>query len=140
MAQQMDPAAATDEAAIRQIVRSVETGWNAGDAAAFAAPFAVDADYVVVDGKRLKGRPAIEEGHAAIYATIYKGSRIAGEIENLRFLSPEVAVVHVRWVLEYPADGEKRTTRAMNSMVMTRAEGEWSIAAFHNTPILEQGR
>ncbi len=57
----------TDEAAIRQIVQQVQDGWNAHDGKAFAAPFAPDADYVVVNGMNLKGREVIEKGHMAIF-------------------------------------------------------------------------
>jgi len=52
----------TDEAAIRQVVQQVQDGWNAHDGKAFAAPFAPDADYVVVNGTKVKGREAIREG------------------------------------------------------------------------------
>jgi uncharacterized protein (TIGR02246 family) len=41
---------------------------------AFAAPFAADADYVVVNGMKLKGRDLIEKGHMSIFLTIYKDS------------------------------------------------------------------
>lgn len=51
--------AAQDEAAIRAAVKSVEDAWNAHDGKAFAAPFAPDADYVVVNGTYIKGREVI---------------------------------------------------------------------------------
>jgi hypothetical protein len=41
-----------DEDAIRQIVQQLQDGWNAYDGKAFAAPFAENADYVVVNGQR----------------------------------------------------------------------------------------
>jgi uncharacterized protein (TIGR02246 family) len=124
-----------DETAIRQIVKSVETGWNAHDGRAFAAPFASDADYIIVNGMHIKGRDAIDKGHAGIFATIYKDSRNAATIKSLRFLRPDVAVVHVEWNLEFKANGETKKARAMNTMIMTKENGKWNIAAFHNTPV-----
>lgn len=126
---------ASDETALRAIVQRLQDGWNAGDGAAFAAPFAPDADYVVVNGSRIKGREAIERGHTAIFTTIYKGSHNVATIESIRFLRPDVAVVHVGWSLEYRAGDQTVTRRAANSLVATREKGEWSIAAFHNTPV-----
>lgn len=41
----------TDEKTIRNLIQDVENGWNNGDGDAFAAPFAEDADYVVVNGR-----------------------------------------------------------------------------------------
>jgi uncharacterized protein (TIGR02246 family) len=129
-----------DEAALKQIVQQVQDGWNAHDGKAFAAPFAADADYVVVNGMKLKGRDEIEKGHTQIFATIYKDSHNVGTVKSVRFLRPDVAVVHAEWNLEFSMGGEKRKATAMNSMVMTKDSGKWSIAAFHNTPIQPQGR
>lgn len=128
-----------DEAAIRQIVQRVQDAWNAHDAKAFAAPFAQDADYVVVNGMYIKGREAIEQGHRQIFSTIYKDSRNAATVKGVRFLRPDVAVAHVEWNLEWRVGSETKRSRAMNTMVMTKDGGKWSIAAFHNTPIQVSG-
>ncbi|MDQ3667988.1 MAG: SgcJ/EcaC family oxidoreductase [Acidobacteriota bacterium] len=130
----------TDEAAIRQVVKQVEDGWNAHDAKAFAAPFAADADYVVVNGMRATGREAIEKGHTAIFRTIYKDSLNVATVKSIRFLRPDVGVVHVEWNLAFSVAGETRKGHAMNTMVMTKEGGKWSIAAFQNTPIQAEGR
>lgn len=127
-----------DEAAIRQIVRQVQDGWNAHDGRAFAAPFAADADYVVVNGMRIKGRSAIAQGHVAIFTTIYKESQNTATIKSIRFLRPDVALAHVEWNLEVGPSGQK--ARAINTMVLTRESGKWSIAAFQNTPVQETSR
>ena len=129
-----------DEAAIRQIVKQLEDGWNAHDGKAFAAPFAADADYVVVNGLYIKGREAIEKGHIDIFTTIYKESRNVSTVKSVRFLRPDVAVAHVEWNLEFKAGGETRKARAMNSLVMTKDGGKWNISVFHNTPVQPQGR
>lgn len=129
-----------DEDAIRQVVKQVEDGWNAHDGKAFAAPFATDADYVVVNGMRVTGREEIEKGHTGIFTTIYKDSHNVATVKSVRFLRPDVAVVHVEWNLEFRVGGETKKGHAMNTMVMTKENGKWSIAAFHNTPIQPQGR
>jgi uncharacterized protein (TIGR02246 family) len=124
-----------DETAIRQIVQQVQDGWNAHDGKAFAAPFAENADYVVVNGMRAKGRDEIEKGHIGIFTTIYKDSRNVATFKSVRFLRKDVAVVHVEWNLEFKINGEARKGRAMCTMIMTRDDGKWEIAAFQNTPI-----
>jgi uncharacterized protein (TIGR02246 family) len=129
-----------DEVAIRQVVKQLENGWNAHDGKAFAAPFATDADYVVVNGMKIKGRDAIEAGHTQIFTTIYKDSHNMGTVKSIRFLRPDVAIVHVEWNLEFSMGGETRKAQAMNTIVMAKEGGKWSIAAFHNTPIQPQGR
>lgn len=135
-AQQAQPGGrAGDEAAIRKIVSRLQDAWNAGDGKAFAEPFAADADYVIVNGMRIKGRDTIDAGHRNIFNTIYKGSNNTSSIKSIRFLRDDVAVAHVEWHLKYTRDGAAREGKAMNSLVLTRDNGQWSIAAFHNTPI-----
>jgi uncharacterized protein (TIGR02246 family) len=129
-----------DEAALKQIVQQVQDGWNAHDGRAFAAPFATDADYVIVNGMKIKGREEIEKGHTQIFTTIYKDSHNVGTVKSVRFLRPDVAVVHVEWNLEFSMGGEKRKAQAINTMILTKDNGKWSIAAFHNTPVQPQGR
>jgi len=123
---------AQDEAAIRKIVTSLQDGWNKGDGKAFAAPFAADADYVVVNGMRIKGRDEIAAGHQRIFDTVYKNSHNTATVQSIRFLRDDVAVVHVEWHLKIDA---AREGKAMCSMIMTKEKGQWSIVAFHNTPI-----
>ena len=129
-----------DEAAVRKIVQQVQDGWNAHDGKAFAAPFAADADYVVVNGMYVKGREEIEKGHTQIFTTIYKESRNVATIKSVRFLRPDVAVAHVEWNLEFKMNGETRKARGITTMAMTKDGGKWSIAAFQNTPIQPEGR
>lgn len=124
-----------DEAAIGQIVKQMEDGWNAGDGKAFAAPFAMDADYVIVNGLQIKGRDEIEKGHTQIFSTVYKGSRNAGTVKSIRFLRSDVAVAHVEWNLRYMTNGEEHRGNARNTLILTKENGKWSIAAFQNTPI-----
>ncbi len=128
-----------DEAAIRANVEQMETGWNAHDGKAFAAPFAEDADYVVVNGMHTKGKDAIEKGHIGIFTTIYKDSRNAATIKSIRFLRKDIAVAHVEWNLEFRVGGEMKRGNAISTMIMIKDNGKWSIAAFQNTPIQPQG-
>lgn len=126
---------ASDEAAIKQLVQQVQDAWNAHDGAAFAAPFAADADYVVINGMKIKGRDEIEKGHTAIFTTTYKDSRNIATVKGIRLLRADVAIVHIEWSLEYSSGAEKKRSRAMNSWVVTKDEGKWSIASFQITPI-----
>lgn len=130
---------ASDEAAVRAVVQQVQDGWNTHDAKAFSAPFALDADYVVINGMKAKGRDEIEKGHAGIFSTIYKDSKNVGTVKSVRFIRPDVAVVHIEWSLEYQMGGQARKGRAMNTMVMTKEAGKWSIAVFQNTSMDQPG-
>ncbi|MEO8078298.1 MAG: SgcJ/EcaC family oxidoreductase, partial [Acidobacteriota bacterium] len=84
-----------DRESLDETVRTLEAAWNAGDGAAFAAPFAADADFVTIRAEHFRGRDAIAAGHAAIFRTIYAGSRNQYTVESVRQLAPTVALVRV---------------------------------------------
>ena len=125
-----------DEQAIRDVIAAVEAGWNDHDGSAFAASFAEDADYVVIDGRYIKGRTIIAAGHQQIFDTIYRDTRNAGTVHSIRFLADDVAVAHVEWNLTYAQTGAVQ--KAMTTLVLTEADGDWSIAAFHNTQVVSR--
>jgi uncharacterized protein (TIGR02246 family) len=77
---------ADDRAALVSVVGRLEAAWNAMDGAAFAAPFASDADFVTIRGEHFRGRPAIADGHATIFRTIYAGSTVRFTVEGARQL------------------------------------------------------
>ncbi len=134
-AQEKNSKMSKDEAAIRANVEQMAKGWNMKSGAEFAKPFAEDADYVVVNGAHIKGRAANAAGHQQIFDTIYKDSRNAGTVKQIRFLRPDVAVVHVEWNLSFKVNGEEQKGHALSTMIMTKEKGKWSIAAFQNTAI-----
>src|ERR671926_1430242 len=127
---------ATDEAAIRENVKQLETGWNTKSGAAFAKPFAEDADYVVINGMYIKGRAVIEKAHQQIFDTIYKDTTLALEVKQGRFLRSDVAVVHVSGHRDGPA---KESHAGMLTIVMTKEKQGWTIAAFQNTAVIPRG-
>jgi uncharacterized protein (TIGR02246 family) len=125
--------AAADEAALRENVKSLETGWNTKSGAVFAKPFAEDADYVIINGMYIKGRATIETAHQRIFDTIFKDTTISLTVKQIRFLRPDVAVVHVTGHRDGPT--KDLTQDAMITFVMTKEKQGWTIAAFQNTAV-----
>ncbi len=125
---------AGDEAAIRDNVKQMETGWNTKSGALFAKPFAEDADYVVINGMYLKGRAVLATAHQQIFDTIYKDTTVSLTVKQIRFLRPDVAVVHVNAHREGPT--KELTSNAILTLVMTKEKQGWTIAAFQNTQVL----
>jgi uncharacterized protein (TIGR02246 family) len=128
-----------DETAIRAQVEQMMKGWNAKNGDEFAKPFAADADYVVINGMQINGRPAIAKGHQGIFDTVYKNSTISLAADKIRFLRPDVAVVHVSGSLKIVEGDAARATSARITLVMTKAKGKWEIAAFQNTQVQTAG-
>jgi uncharacterized protein (TIGR02246 family) len=129
-----------DETAIRGMVQQLQDAWNAGDGTGFAAPFAEDADYVVINGNFIRGRAAIDGGHAGIFSTIYRGSHIELTVEQLRALRADVALVNVRGHLAVPSENGTDESGARLGMVAAKTDDKWEIVSFQNTAIREFGR
>ncbi len=127
---------AADELAIREVIAAVEAGWNAGDGSMFAAPFAEDADYVIVDGRYIKGRQVIAQGHQGLFDSIYRDSHNVATVRGIRLIGDDVAIAHVEWRLTFQQDEAVRKGQAITTMVMLRANGIWNITAFQNTSVV----
>ena len=126
-----------DEAAMRESVKQMETGWNTKSGALFAKPFAEDADYLVINGNYIKGHTAIEAGHQRIFDTIYKDTTLSLTVKQIRFLRPDVAVVHVSGQRVGPT--KDVVNDAIITIVMTKQKDGWLIAAFQNTAVAPRG-
>ena len=126
-----------DEAAIRENVREMEQGWNTKSGATFAKPFAEDADYVVINGMHIQGRAEIEKGHQRIFDTIFKNTTLNLNVKQIRFLRPDVALVHVAGISSTPQADAPRESNVIISLVMTKDGGVWKIKAFQNTEVVK---
>lgn len=135
--QPMQDSRAADEAAMRESVKQMETGWNTKSGALFANPFAEDADFVVINGMYIKGRATIDRAHQQIFDTIYKDTKITLAVKQIRFLRPDVAVMHVAAHRDGPT--KELTADAMLTLVMTKEKQGWVIAAFQNTAVAPRG-
>ncbi len=123
-----------DSRAIAQdVVRELEEAWNAGDGAAFGAPFAADADFVAIRGDRHAGVPAIAGGHQAILDSIYRGSTVRYEVVGARELPGGVVLAQVDATLDAPAGPLAGTSRSAATLVLVPTETGHRITAFHNT-------
>ena len=133
-------ARAADEAAIRENVRQMEAGWNAKSGALFAKPFADDADYVVINGMYFQGRAIIEQAHQHIFNTIFKNTTVSLSVKQIRFLRPDVAIVHITGHKDAPESEKELVTDSLVSLVMTKDKQGWKIAAFQNTQVVGHQR
>ena len=127
---------AEDEAAIRENVKQMEAGWNAKSGAAFARPFADDADYVIINGTHIRGRDAIDKGHQQVFDTSFKNTTMSLTVKQVRFLRPDVALVHVSSHRDAPESERELVGDSVMVMVMTKEGGRWRIASFQNTRVL----
>lgn len=129
-----------EEAAVRALHRAMLEGWNRRDAAACAAPFAVDALVIGFDGSEMLGRTAIAEAFRQIFAH-HETGKYVWKVREVRLLASEVALL--RAVVGMVPAGRTELDPALNAiqvLVAVRSQGQWRIASFQNTPAQFHGR
>ncbi|MGH2354172.1 MAG: SgcJ/EcaC family oxidoreductase [Chloroflexota bacterium] len=128
---------AADETAVRDLFRRMLDAWGRGDGDAYGDQFTEDVDYVAFDGAHTKGRQQVATWHQQLFDTWLKGTRLVGQIERIRFLSPDVALVHATGATLMP--GKDRPVRSsIQTLVATKRDGAWQFTAFHNCRIVHR--
>ena len=124
-----------DEAAVRALYQQQMDGWNQGSGDAFAAVFTEGGDLVGFDGTHLKGRQEIAPFHQQLFDKWLKGSRLVGQVKDVRFLSPDIALMHAVGSTVMRGKSEPSPERdSIQTLVAVRQEGdEWRLAGFQNT-------
>jgi uncharacterized protein (TIGR02246 family) len=130
-----------DEAAVRGLYQAFMDGWNQGSGAAIAAVFTEDGDLVAFDGTHFRGRQEIAPFHQELFDRWLKGSHLVGHVTAVRFPSPDVAVMHAVGGTVLRGRSEPAPERdSIQTLVATREQGEWRLAAFQNTRLRPIGR
>lgn len=124
-----------DEAAIREVQARQAEAWNRHDAAAYANLFSEDGDVVNVVGWWWRGRPAIESKLTAAFAFVFRESTLTVTDVDVRFLTPAVAIAHVRWTMvgAKTPPGVPEPRQGIELQVLKKQGGRWLITSFQNT-------
>ena len=133
------PSAPPEEEGLRKLVDSFVDAWNRHDVHAFAAVFAEDADFTNVRGVGAHGRAAVEEFHAPVFSTVFKSSHLTAKNIQIRFLTPNIASVDIRWEMTgvVGPDGAPIPLRqGLLNWIVTRQERRWLILIMHNQDLL----
>ena len=125
-----------ETAAIRNVETGLQEPWNHHDAKAFASLFTEDADCVNVVGWWWKGRTQIESKVADSHVFLFRDSTVTNNEIQIRFLTSQIAVVHVRWSMaghRNPDGTPGQPRKGIQTHILREQEGKWLIAAFNNT-------
>jgi uncharacterized protein (TIGR02246 family) len=130
------------EQAVRALYEAIIAGWNADDAAAFAAPFADDGVVIGFDGSEMQGRDAIRDAMQAIFEDHATGTYV-GKVRGVRPLGPGAMLLQaVAGVVPAGEDDLKPELNSAQALVAERsdADGDWRVVLYQNTPAQYHGR
>jgi uncharacterized protein (TIGR02246 family) len=118
--------------AVREPLAAFSRAYNAPDVAAMAELFTDDSSVVDSNGDEVRGKAAIAEMYAAAFQDA-KGVKLEAQLEDVRFITPDVA----------RAEGRSRITTGTGDanefhrfvVLLVRKDGAWKISEIRDYPI-----
>ena len=132
-----------DEKQINKQIDAMISSWNNHNFDDFSNYTTSDLDWVNIVGHWYKGQKQNKIHLEALHKSIFKDVKYTKSDTNIRFITDNVAVVHVFWSLGafYPPDGIDRGNNKMGddeelgTFVMLKENGKWLITSAHNIVI-----
>jgi uncharacterized protein (TIGR02246 family) len=127
------------ESDVLNLTSRFAAAWERGDATGIAAVFSEDAVFTTPEFQRFEGRAAIAEGQRSLYIGMTPRTRIAISIERLRWLRPDLALVHTEnRITSIDASDQFPVSHAM--LIVDGSSGQAEIVAFHDlVPVVLRG-
>jgi uncharacterized protein (TIGR02246 family) len=130
----MTEQASAETTAVLQVLDGVSKAWDDNDADAFVADYTEDA-YAILPGSYLAGKDAVRANMAGGFAGPLKGTSAVNNVLKTRLLGPDTAVVVSESGIKFPGEAEVPGPRmALATWVLTKRDGTWKVAAYHNAP------
>ena len=121
----MDSLLSTDQVENEQLIRALlarlSEAWARGDGKTYAACFTEDCDYITFNCIHLHGRAENADLHEALFRTVLRGTRLSADIEKVKLLARDVAIVHTI------GHGLKKSHQ---TYVLTKLGANWLINHF----------
>lgn len=129
--------AAETDPKIAEITKTAEAfveAFHKGDAKAIAAFWTPDGDFINENSRVLKGRQAIEDSFAQLFAA-NKGLKVRIDIASVRFPAPDLAIEDGTSTAVAP-DGST-PSRARYTNVLIKKDGHWLLSSVREAPYSE---
>lgn len=125
-----------DDEEIRALWAQACDAWTRGDAHAYGETFTPDVDYVPYDGSLVRGRQAVVDSHDRLFRGVLTGSALVGEVESIRYIDADVAIVHTMGSVLMPWRSKLPKRRlSRQTVIAVRTSGGWRFTALHNTRV-----
>jgi len=129
---------ADEESAIREIQARWDDAWNRNDVKALSSLVTEDVRFVNVAGQVLTGRGEFEQLQTRTHAMQFKESVRTVTGTDIKFLTADIAVAHVKWGMRGDKDPDGTSRQPRNGVMMQvlmKRDGKWAVVAAQNTNI-----
>jgi uncharacterized protein (TIGR02246 family) len=126
-----------DETAVKELFMAAGAAWGSGDISAYANCLTENSVMVGHHGEQVIGRDAIRTRLQWVREVIFKKSKSVLEVPDMSvsFVDPDVAMII--FALKETVEGSPKSELSRNTIIATKAKGEWKIAFFQATSITE---
>jgi uncharacterized protein (TIGR02246 family) len=121
-----DPKREADKQAIDKLTKDMVQAFEKRDAAAIAANYTAEGEFIRNDGEPIRGRAQIEKAFAEYFKTLKGKPKLEVQSDGLRFPSADSAIAEVTLRLKNEA-GEIIASSWRNTLLM-REGGQWKVA------------
>lgn len=121
------------QAEITKTAQAFVEAFHKGDAKAVSEMWAPDGDFVDLEGRVMKGRPAIEKDFTELFKE-NKGLKLRIDVASVRFVSPETAIEDGTTTVLAP-DGSS-PSRARYTNVLVKKDGKWLLSSVREAPYI----
>ena len=136
----MSDSRAQDEVAIQAVLADSYRAWAAGDASGMVTNYTGDAT-AIMTGSLRGSRDVIRETMAHAFEGPLKGSSTYNKQLSLRFVGRDAAIVVSESGILFAGQTEVPDPGKVNATwVLEKRDGQWLIAAYHNSPVLAPGQ
>ena len=131
---------AEDQAAIQAVLADSYQAWEAGDADGMVAGYTADAT-AIMTGSLRGSRDVIRDSMALAFAGPLKNTSTYNRPLSLRFVGRDAAIVVSESGILFAGETQVPEARKVNATwVFEKRDGQWLIAAYHNSPVLAPGQ
>jgi len=126
------PAQSADDKDIRAIGAQIQSAWNQNDAKQMADLFLTDGDYISSTGRTARGRDELQKAFAAQWSGVYKGTKLAHTLTNIRFLNKDVAIADGAFEItgmREPSGKLLHARTGLSTVIAARKGQRWYVAA-----------
>jgi uncharacterized protein (TIGR02246 family) len=118
-----------DKQAIDSLIKANVQAFNSRDAAAIAANWTAEGEYVRNNGESVHGRADIQKGYAAFFKTLKGKPTLEVQTDDLRFTSADSAVSQV--TLRLKNEQGELVGSSWRDTTLVREGGQWKVAVVH---------
>jgi uncharacterized protein (TIGR02246 family) len=125
-----------DEVAVRAVPQAFAAGWAKHDGHQVAKIMDENVDFVNVGGDWTRGRADFELYTTRLLSGRFKDSKLSVLDVSVRFLRPNIAVLHWSWKTEADRseDGTTRPPRrGLFTMIVEKRHQDWLVTVAQNT-------